>query len=51
MVYGNQQSDLIKGLKEVFKKFEFTQDKESVGNIKNIIGKLLQKIHLSLSRI
>lgn len=40
MVYGNQQSDLIRGLKEVFKKFEFTQDKESVESIKNIIGKL-----------
>ena len=30
----NESQDMI------FKKFEFTQDQESVGNIKNIIGKL-----------
>ena len=40
MVYGNQQTKSIKGLKEVFKKFEFSQKKESIESIKKIITKL-----------
>ena len=48
MVYGNQQSESIKGLKDVFKKFELSQNKESVESIKKIIGKL-HKHHPSKS--
>ncbi len=40
MVYGNQQTESIKGLKEVFKKFKFSQNKESVESIKKITNKL-----------
>ena len=40
MVYGNQQSEGIKGLKNVFKKLEFSQNEESIDNIKKIVNKL-----------
>ena len=40
MVYGNQQSESIKRVKEVFKKFEFSQNKDSIESIKKITNKL-----------
>ena len=40
MVYGNQESSSIQSLKEIFKKFELSQNKESINNIRNLINKL-----------
>ena len=40
MVYGNQQSQAIHGLKDSFKKFEFAQNKNSIESIKKLINKL-----------
>lgn len=40
MVYGNQESSSIYGLKDVFKKLEFSQNKDSINNIKNLLNKL-----------
>ncbi len=43
MVYGNQLSESIKGLKDVFKKFKFSQNEESIESIKKITNKLHKK--------
>ena len=40
MVYGNQLSESIRGLKDVFKKFKFSQNEESIESIKKIVNKL-----------
>ena len=40
MIYGNQQSEGIRELKNVFKKFEFTQNENSIESIKKLITKL-----------
>ena len=40
MVYGNQESSSIQALKDVFKKLEFTQNNDSINNIKNLVKKL-----------
>lgn len=40
MVYGNQQTEAIKGLKDVFKKLQFEQNNLSIKSIKLIIEKL-----------
>ena len=40
MIYGNQQSEGIKEIKNVFKKLEFSQDQESIESIKKLVSKL-----------
>ena len=40
MVYGDQQSEGIKGLKNIFKKLEFEQNSSSIRNIKLLTEKL-----------
>ena len=40
MIYGNQQSEGIKEIKNVFRKLEFSQDQESIESIKKLVSKL-----------
>ena len=40
MIYGNQQSQNIDGIKKIFKKLNFSQNKKSINSVRQIIAKL-----------
>ena len=40
MIYGNQQSQNIDGIKKVFKKLSFSHNKKSINSVRQIISKL-----------